>query len=61
MKDLMSKWLRGLLHEIKHLMESPEAQLRIAAAREMRKIDPPAYRQFLQRESKAWVREAARE
>mgnify|MGYP007000168845 len=44
-----------------HLMESPEAQLRIAAAREMRKIDPPAYRQFLQRESKAWVREAARE
>ena len=44
-----------------HLMESPEAQLRIAAAREMRKIDPPAYQQFLQRESKAWVREAARE
>ena len=44
-----------------HLMESPEAQLRIAAAREMRKIDPPAYRKFLQRESKAWVREAARE
>ena len=44
-----------------HLMESPEAQLRIVAAREMRKIDPPAYRQFLQRESKAWVREAARE
>ena len=44
-----------------HLMESPEAQLRIAAAREMRKIDPPAYRQFLQKESKAWVREAARE
>jgi hypothetical protein len=42
-------------------MESPEAQLRIAAAREMRKIDPPAFQQFLQRESKAWVREAARE
>ena len=44
-----------------HLMESPEAQLRIAAAREMRKIDPPTFQKFLQRESKAWVREAARE
>ncbi|GIR61842.1 MAG: hypothetical protein CM15mP66_12900 [Pseudomonadota bacterium] len=43
-----------------HLMESPEAQLRIAAAREMRKIDPPTFQQFLQMESKAWVREAAK-
>ena len=44
-----------------HLMESSEAQLRIAAAREMRKIDPPAFQKFLQRESRDWVREAARE
>ena len=44
-----------------HLMRSSEAQLRIAAAREMRRIDVPNFKSFLNREPEAWVREAAKE
>ena len=44
-----------------HLMSSSEAHLRIVAAREMRRIDAPTFKSFLNREPEAWVREAAKQ
>ena len=44
-----------------HLMRSSEAHLRIAAAREMRRIDAPTFKSFLNSEPEAWVREAVKQ
>ena len=44
-----------------HLMRSSEAHLRIAAAREMRRIDTPTFKSFLNREPEEWVREAVKQ
>tara|TARA_Y100000294_G_scaffold76095_1_gene71775 strand:+ start:1224 stop:1748 length:525 start_codon:yes stop_codon:yes gene_type:complete len=44
-----------------HLMRSSEAHLRIAAAREMRRIDTSTFKSFLNREPEEWVREAVKQ
>ena len=43
------------------LMNSSEGHLRIAAAREMRRMDAPKFNSFLNREPEEWVREGAKE
>ena len=44
-----------------NLLESSDPHLRIEAAREMRQLDMPAFKNFLDREPEAWVRQAVRE
>ena len=43
------------------LLGNPDVHVRISAARAMKQLDAPGYRQFLKREPESWVREAVRE
>ena len=43
----------------KELLNHPNAQLRISAARTVRSLDPPRFRAFMNNEKDEWVREEA--